>query len=157
MTPRPRSEHLVASAAHLFMFDADGRLLVIRRNTTGYLDGYWSVPAGHIDAGETAAQACAREALEEVGLRMDPARLRFELVQQKTAADGEARIDFFFSCDLRPGDEPTVAAPREVDRVAWAPPGDLPQPFAPYVTAALRARARGRAYETWGFETDAAE
>ncbi len=44
----------------------DGRVLLIRmRNLRG--EEVWTFPKGHIDPGETAEQAAAREVLEETG------------------------------------------------------------------------------------------
>lgn len=46
------------------------------------------MPGGKIDAGETAAEAAAREAFEEVALELDPASLD-ELFEVVTQAHGE--------------------------------------------------------------------
>ena len=52
----------------------EGRLLVVRRGHEPGL-GLWSVPGGRVEAGETLAQACAREVLEETGLVVEVGRL----------------------------------------------------------------------------------
>ena len=49
------------------MRDEAGRLLMVRRAHEPGL-GRWSLPGGRIEAGETPAQAAAREVLEETGL-----------------------------------------------------------------------------------------
>lgn len=46
------------------------------------------MPGGKIDPGETAAEAAAREAFEEVSLRLHPAKL-VELFEVRTQAHGE--------------------------------------------------------------------
>jgi len=43
------------------------RMLLLRR-ASRYLDGAWSCVAGHVEAGETGAQAAWRELVEETGL-----------------------------------------------------------------------------------------
>ncbi|GAB4225588.1 MAG: NUDIX hydrolase [Methyloligellaceae bacterium] len=48
----------------------DGRVLIGERSKPT-LDGIWSLPGGHIEAGETARQAAERELLEETGVRAD--------------------------------------------------------------------------------------
>jgi len=45
----------------------DGRVLLIRRSKKP-LKGQWSIPGGHLEWGETIAQAVARELREETGL-----------------------------------------------------------------------------------------
>ena len=52
----------------------DGReLLVLRRSPQ--LHGYWHLVAGALEPGETAAEAAARELLEETGLDASPVAL----------------------------------------------------------------------------------
>lgn len=46
------------------VFDEDDRLLLIRRTD----NGYWGLPGGHLDYGETLMQAAVRETREETGL-----------------------------------------------------------------------------------------
>ncbi len=48
----------------------DGRLLVVRRGHEPGR-GLWSVPGGRVETGETIAQACVREVLEETGLAVE--------------------------------------------------------------------------------------
>lgn len=148
--PRHGDYHRVALAAHALIYDAEGRLLVIRRSGTDYLDGYWSVPAGHIDAGETAINACVREVQEEVGLTLAARELEFLLVQQKSGKDGEERVDFFFKADWRGSAKPVVGAPYELDAVTWVNPDSLPEPFAPYVRAAMTRIEAGEPIGYWG-------
>jgi len=34
--------------------------------------GFWNIPCGYVDFGETCEQACSREILEECGIEIDP-------------------------------------------------------------------------------------
>ena len=49
------------SAVHLILINKN-KVLLLRRLNTGYEDGNYSLPAGHIDQAETATQAVIREA-----------------------------------------------------------------------------------------------
>jgi 8-oxo-dGTP pyrophosphatase MutT (NUDIX family) len=62
----------------------DRRVLMV---TARGRDVYY-MPGGKIDAGETAVQAAAREAREEVSLSLDPGELD-ELFEVRTLAHGE--------------------------------------------------------------------
>ena len=55
---------------------ADGRFLMTSRPAGKAYAGYWEFPGGKLEAGETVAQALARELHEELGLVVDPADVR---------------------------------------------------------------------------------
>jgi ADP-ribose pyrophosphatase YjhB (NUDIX family) len=54
-------------AVGAFVFDADGRVLLVERGKPPGA-GLWTVPGGRLETGETLAQAVAREVQEETGL-----------------------------------------------------------------------------------------
>lgn len=54
-------------AVGAIVFDAGGRVLLVERGSPPGA-GLWSVPGGKLEAGETLAQAVAREVREETGL-----------------------------------------------------------------------------------------
>lgn len=62
----PRSSPLIPCAGAVLRDEA-GRLLLVKRGAEPAL-GTWSLPGGRIEAGETPAEAAAREVLEEAGL-----------------------------------------------------------------------------------------
>ncbi len=64
--PRPPVSRHTAAAGGI-VFDADRRLLVIRRGHEPSA-GLWSVPGGRCLVGESPATACVREVAEETGL-----------------------------------------------------------------------------------------
>lgn len=43
----------------------------MRRRGSGYYDGWYSVPAGHVEAGELPVDRLVREAREELGITLD--------------------------------------------------------------------------------------
>ena len=136
-------------AVHVWLSDRDGRLLFQRRAGTGYADGYWSVPAGHVEAGETLHAACVREVLEETGVRLRVDALEFAGVQHKHDLDHQERIDFFFTARLPAAATPRIVEPQRCDGLTWAPADAPPKPLVPYVSAALEAwisRGAGLAY-----------
>ena len=83
---------LIASVYVLFV--RDGKILMLRRANTGYMDGHYSLVAGHADGNEALTAATAREAKEEAGVVIAPANLRLKLTMHRRADD--ERLDFFF-------------------------------------------------------------
>jgi 8-oxo-dGTP diphosphatase len=49
----------------------DGRVLACERSAPPEVAGRWEFPGGKVEAGETEAQALARECAEELGVRVD--------------------------------------------------------------------------------------
>lgn len=65
----------VRSAVYLVLLDPKGRLLMLRRANTGFMDGKWSLVSGHVEPYERVKAAMVREAKEEVGISIQEADL----------------------------------------------------------------------------------
>ncbi|MBV9024863.1 MAG: NUDIX hydrolase [Streptomycetaceae bacterium] len=70
-TPAKKRPAAVASA-HLIL-SRDGRVLLGRRRNTGWNDGLYQVPSGHVEH-ESASAAVIREAQEEAGISVTEVR-----------------------------------------------------------------------------------
>ena len=134
-------------AVHLF-FVRDGRVLLLRRCNTGYEDGNFSVPAGHLDGGEQVVAAAIREAREEVAVEIAPTDLRVVGVMHRRAED--ERIDFFLATEAWTGGA-TNAEPAKCDELAWFPLDALPENVIPYVARALANYRRGIWFDSFGW------
>jgi 8-oxo-dGTP pyrophosphatase MutT (NUDIX family) len=105
---------LERDAVRVVLTDAGGRVLLFHVMTPDEApDGWWELPGGGIDAGESYLEAAVREIREETGLVLDPAqvgpsawrrdatwrsrgkrRLQHEVVvQARVAADQPAVVD----------------------------------------------------------------
>jgi len=121
---------------HLLFF-RDDQVLLLRRFNTGYADGQYSVPAGHLDGGETVMAAAAREAQEEVGIRLEAGDMTFSTVMHRMEGDiEEERVDFFVHVRRWQG-EPFNAEPDKCDDLCWMDVNRLPVNMVPYVRRAL--------------------
>jgi 8-oxo-dGTP diphosphatase len=121
---------------HLLFF-RESQILLSRRFHTGYADGQYSVPAGHLDGGETVMDAAAREAEEEVGVGIEPSDMTFSTVMHRMEGDTEdERVDFFVHVHQWQG-EPFNAEPDKCDDLRWVDIHHLPGNMVPYVRRAL--------------------
>ena len=144
MTPNTRFDCFPVSV-HLF-FRNRGSLLMIRRQRTGYCDGQYSVPAGHVNQSESILEAAIREAREEVGLTVLPGSIR--IVGTMYRRSTEARIDFFLEVVEWSG-EPGNGEPHKCSDVAWFPNSSLPENTIPYVRRALQHAGRTPWFEEY--------
>ena len=128
--------------AHTFIFDDSGRVLLLRRANTGFLDGYYTLPGGHVDKGEAVADAAAREVAEEVGIEV----LEIDPVIVMPYRDG---VDFLFEAKRWQGDA-NIGEPDSCDDLVWAVTEELPDPTAPFVEKALELRRCGVWYHQFG-------
>ena len=137
------------AAVYLCLFDSD-RILLQRRAGTGYRDGELSLPAGHIEPGESATAALLREAREEIGLALGPDQVRLALVQHGRA-DGDAYIDFFFAAAFPAGAVPVIGEPEKASELVWAPLSNLPNDVIPVIRHGIEALVRGESYTEYGW------
>jgi 8-oxo-dGTP diphosphatase len=135
-------------AVHLFFLRAD-RVLLLRRFNTGWEDGNYSVPAGHVDAGETVTQAAIREAREEIGVRLEPQDVEVVHVMHRKSED--ERIDFFLLARRWAG-EIANQEPGKCDDLAWYPMASLPGNMIPYVRQALHNYQNGLLFSEFGWK-----
>ena len=130
MTTRSRFDVI----AHTFVFD-EGRLLLLRRANTGFLDGYYTLPGGHVEAGEKVATAAVREVTEESGIEV----LEAAPVLVMPYGGG---VNFLFEAKRWRGTA-VIGEPDRCDDLRWVSPHQLPNKTAPYLRKALNLRRTG--------------
>ncbi|ONI77447.1 DNA mismatch repair protein MutT [Kribbella sp. ALI-6-A] len=134
----------VVPAAYVVLRRGDEVLMLLRANT-GYMDGYWAVPAGHVERGESVLAAARREVLEEVGVDIDPADLLPLTAMHRTGGNGDPideRVDFFFTATRWTG-EPTSMEPGKADALGWYRLDQLPDPVVPHEARVLEGLRTG--------------
>ena len=55
----------------LLMLRKGNKVLLLRRFNTGYEDGNYCFPGGHVEKGEPIYKAMIREAKEEIGIEIE--------------------------------------------------------------------------------------
>ena len=128
---------------HLF-FIRENKILLARRFNTGYRDGEYSVPAGHLDGDETVIAAGIREAKEEIGVDINAKDMIFSSVMHRTEDD--ERVDFFVHVHDWSG-EIVNAEPDKCDDLRWMDVNDLPDNIIPYVARAIENHLNGVTFD----------
>ena len=83
-----RSPHLY-SAVYAIIRDASGKILFMQRKNTGFKDGKYQLPAGHLESGELVKSALARELLEELCITVQESDMEVVHVGHRIAPDRE--------------------------------------------------------------------
>ena len=72
------------AAVYLILKDNNENVLLSLRKNTGYKDGFWGLVSGHIEKGEPASLAMAREAKEEANIIINQSDLIFRTITKIT-------------------------------------------------------------------------
>lgn len=141
MLSSTRKYYTVVISSYVIFQEGD-KILLSRRYNTGYRDGEYSLPAGHIEEAEFATAAAVREAKEEVGVKVKPEGLTSAHIMHRHCGDHE-RIDFFFTAKDWQG-KIVNAEPEKCDGLSWFSLDELPANTIPYIHAALERYGDGQ-------------
>ncbi len=102
------------------------RVLLVERGRPP-LEGYWSLPGGVLEAGETLAEGVCREVREETGLAVRP--LTLVEVFERIIRDGKGRPEYHyvlvdFLCEVTGG---RLCAADDACRARWVARRLLPK------------------------------
>jgi 8-oxo-dGTP diphosphatase len=123
----------------------EGRVLIVRRARVPLL-GYFSLPGGGVEVGETMASALARELMEEVGIEAEI--VAFNRHVEAIVPEGDrVRAHFVIASFVARWIRGEPRLSDEVDAVEWIDPAaGLPSPATPELgeVVANAARIEGR-------------
>lgn len=123
----------IPTGVHVILPQA-GSVLLMRRANTGFFDGLFSLPGGHVEAGESIRMAAIREMAEELDVCLTAPDL--DLVGVVHRLSDTNRIDFFLRARRWLG-EPRRAEPDKCDALGWYSPAALPVNTVAYIREAL--------------------
>jgi ADP-ribose pyrophosphatase YjhB (NUDIX family) len=139
---------MLRSAVYLIPIK-NGKVLLSRRFNTGWMDGKYSLVAGHLDGGETVTDAMVREAFEEANIKID----KRDLVPVKVIhrMSNSEYADFFFVIEKWEG-VPAIMEPGKCDDMSWFPIENLPKNTLPYVKKVIETRNEKPAFFEFGWD-----
>jgi ADP-ribose pyrophosphatase YjhB (NUDIX family)/deoxycytidylate deaminase len=147
--PEKKERFKITPAVYLVLIK-DNKILLSRRYNTGFHDGDYSLPAGHLDGNEPLLQAMIREADEEIGIKLSPENLELvHAIHRKMPT--EERVSFFFRADDWEG-EPKIMEPEKCDGLDWFDLDNLPDNLIPYVRQAIDNLKENKSYSEDGWQ-----
>lgn len=105
--------------------EKDGKkevLLSLRKNT-GYRDGEYELPGGHVEAGEDLMRAMIREAKEELLIDIKEKDLKIVHILHHHTGD---RVNFILTADTYKG-IPSIGEPEKCEKLEWFEINSLPK------------------------------
>jgi 8-oxo-dGTP diphosphatase len=134
---------------HMILRSAD-QVVLTRRAPHLPAGGFWQLPGGHLEEGESVLDAVLRETGEEVGVAVPAEATRFVHVHHHRTFTGATRLALFFEATGWTG-EPRNAEPDLCTELRPFPLDAPPRPMVPYIAEALRRYREGERFGLSGW------
>lgn len=104
------------------------KILMSRRQNTGWADGMLCIPGGHVEPTELPIDAAIRELKEELDITAKRSELTFLCTEVKHVTDR-----FYISVEftLKTTQEPTNNEPEKCSELVWVDPDNMPEDVIP--------------------------
>lgn len=146
------TERFKPRAAVFAILRRGNTVLLQNRKNTGFFDGWYSLPGGHIEEGEPLREALVREIKEELCLEVTPEQLQFaHLLHRIGPGDTLQYFDMFFEVTDWTG-EPVIGEPEKSDELRWTALDQLPEKTVADMRQVLEAVAAGQEYGEAGWD-----
>lgn len=107
-------DRLSIKAAVFVVLERDGKIFMLRRSNTGWGDGKWTVPSGHVEKGQTIVAAAQAEAFEETTVTIAAEDLEFLHTQYLL----DRYANYYFKATKWEG-EPEIGEPHLASECGW--------------------------------------
>lgn len=138
--------------ASYVLFKKDGKVAFVLRSNTSWMNGYYSLPSGKVEQGESYTAAAIREVKEEAGVIITPKDLKPTLVVHRYEPSSNAKdwVDMYFTATKWQG-ELHNAEPHMHSELAWLDLNNLPENVVSSVKFALGEIQKGNTYAEYGW------
>ena len=108
------------------LLENQNKILLMKRKNTGYEDGKYSLPGGHVEANEEIRKALVREAKEEIGININVEDLEFYKVLNRKVSQSREYVDFVFKTKRWSG-EISNNEKEKCEEIIWADKDKIPE------------------------------
>lgn len=130
----------------------DNKILLSKRQNTGYEDGKYSFVAGHVDGDEPLTKALIREISEEAAIDISKSNPKLiHVMHRKGETTDNERMDFFLSIESYEG-EIKNNEPHKCSEIDWFPLNNLPANTIPYIKKAIMHIQNEEFFSEFGWE-----
>lgn len=144
----------IIPASYLILIKSN-KILLLRRFNTSYMDGEYSLIAGHLDGNESFTKGIIRETKEEAGIILKQKNLKAVHVMNRFEPQDNIelreRIDIFFTAKKWQGKIKNME-PNKCDDLSWFPLNKLPKNTIPYVKFAIDNIRKNKFYSEFGYK-----
>ena len=144
-----KERHKIVAAVYAIIIK-NGKILLSLRENTGFMDGWYSLVAGHVEADETVDEAMLREAKEEANIVVKSMKLG-TVMFRKGVAGRDDYMDFFFIIDDYEGDI-INKEPQKCGELKFFNITNMPNNVLNYVSKAVDNALKGIPYDNFIFE-----
>lgn len=148
MSPIKKQRFTLIVDVHLFLIRDNNKILLLLRKNTGYEDGKYHVPAGHMDGQEPITKALIRESKEEVGINISTKNIKLAHIMH--SVDSNERMAFFFEVKKWRGKIRNME-PEKHGEVRWFDLNKLPRNMVPYAKFAIECYKKGQIFSEYGW------
>ena len=116
---------LAGLAVYVVLRNDKGQVFMLRRMNSSWKNGFYSLPAGRVEEGETFIDGAIREAHEEAGVTIKAEDLRlYGVISRKDEGKSPDWMDLFFEATKWEG-EAHVHEKDKFDHGVWIHPKEL--------------------------------
>ena len=124
-------------AVYLLLIKED-KVLLLRRFHTGWQDGNYGLPSGHLEPNEMVIEALLRETTEEIGIKLNQEDIKFVHTMHRASN----YIDLFFVAKSWIGELKNMESDK-CDDLQWFSLNALPENIVPSVKFAIQNYQNG--------------
>jgi len=146
----PKERYRNIAAAYLVLVK-DSKVFLQRRCNTGYEDGNYGMPAGHVEEKESFTGCVIREIKEEIGIDLKSEDLKVVHVMHRYGGEKNERVDVFFTAE-KYGGEITNMELHKCDELSWHDLDNLPENIIPYIKKAIENVKNKVFYSEFGWQ-----